>query len=224
VLSASLNGLKLTQTSKSLGTQELYISPLGIKVINSKMGRGMICCPPDWKVINWSTRTNTYAVEEYKMWKPYLNMGEQVFNGFDIHDVSFGSPIAGRVANHPTETYRSTDAFSKQTLYKREHRLVPGGAPLVVTMDCAVEPAMPPQVGELMERQYQSPHLKGVPLRMVFLTCNRETAVELDTNSLTPLQLTKEDYSFPKNLRKVQSDQQLNRAPSNEDLKDLMGM
>ncbi|HEY9719420.1 MAG TPA: hypothetical protein V6C69_18220 [Trichormus sp.] len=224
VLAASLNGFKLTQTSKSLGTQDVYVSPLGIKVINQRMGRGMVCCPPDWKVINWSTRTNTYAVEDYKKWKPYLTMGEQVFNGYDIRDVSFASPIAGTVAKYPATTYKSTDTFSKQMLYKRDHRLIPGGAPLVVTMDCADEPPLPSQIGEIMERQYQSPHLKGIPLRMVFLTLNRETSVELDTSSLTPVQLTKADYVFPKNLRQVQSDQQLNRAPSNEDLKDLMGL
>lgn len=221
---APSNGLKLSQTSKSLGTQEIYISPLGIKVINPKMGRGMICCPPDWKVINWSTRTNSYAVEEYKHWKPYLTMGEQVFDGYDIRDMSFALATAGKVANHPTKEYKSTDAFSKEMLNRREHRKIAGAAPMAVTINCIEDPPMPPEIGELMERQYQSPHVKGVPLRMVFLTCNREKSIELDTSSLTPIQLTKADYVFPKNLRKVESEQQLNRAPTNEDLKDLMGL
>jgi len=222
--SASPNGLKLTQRSKTYGTQDVYISPLGIKVINEKMGRGMICGPPDWKVINWCTRTNSYAIEDYKKWKPYLSMSDQVFSGFDIREVPFEKPTVGKVANQPTRHYKSPQAFAQEMLYRHAHRTSPGAAPQVVHFDLMEAPSMPAQIGALMERSYQTPEVTGVPLRVSYLNCNNENTIELDTISLTPIELTKSDYVFPKNFKKMQTDAEIYRPPSNQDLKDLMGM
>jgi hypothetical protein len=49
---------------KTLGKAHIYLSAKGLKMDNERLGRVLICRPPDWKVAMFSNSTHQYYVQD----------------------------------------------------------------------------------------------------------------------------------------------------------------
>jgi len=168
------SGWVLTQRSKELGDQYVYLSANGVKCVNPRQGVGLVAKSPSWDVYFYNDRTKQYYSLSFDSWRRKLEG-----RGRAPRNISWRKAKAGNIIG------------LKATRYTAINPQPTRGQNPWVEADCWVadQIKVPPRLAELLTTAYGLPTTQLVPLRVMYKRANGSEETILDTyhQQTTPL-------------------------------------
>jgi hypothetical protein len=188
---ADEQGWVLTQRSKSLGDQYVYISPSGVKVQNAQQGVGTVVRAPNWDVLFFNDKSRLYFSMSYQQWKTKL-----AANKAKIPPANWVTGRSGSIAG------------LKATQYVMKNAARPRGPNDWVSAEywVANDIKVNPRLSELLSTAYGTPDNSCVPLRLSYRTAAGKTGMSLDTYREQATSIPTSYYNGPNGYQLAKSE------------------
>lgn len=177
-------GWVLQQNSDYVGSQVIYLSPEGMKLVTRVVTT--IILSPSQRVIMYNDKNKTYYESTYEMWKKQFPGHPEGTPGRTIRRGQTGT-VAGIPA----------------TQYFFEN---PEGGKRRVTEEywTAADSSIPPQLSAAMSRVSDLPPNFGIPLRIFVIKPGGNRVTALDTTQCNRTWVPSTIFNHPGNYRKVE--------------------
>ena len=120
------NGWVLTQYSKVLGNQYVYLSAAGVKCISPQNGVGWVSMSPNWNITFFNNKTNLYYPCSDTSWK--VTVDKYKITPSDIKWVKVSS---GYIAKIKASEYKATNTGVKSQM-QEPNNAMPSSLTLLV--------------------------------------------------------------------------------------------
>ena len=211
--SAKENGWILTQHSKIIGDQYLYISPHGVKCINPKQGIGWISQTPNWNITFFNDKTKLYYPLSSASWKTKITK-----NGLVPANVSWSKISTGSIAGLKATEYQMVNSSSSANTNKWQS----------AAYWTANEINVPPSLAQLINSACGLPTSDAVPLQLSYRSQKGTTETLLSTYHQQNSNIPDSYFAAPTGYKMARNEvevlvSQENRALINEFANDLGG-
>jgi hypothetical protein len=181
---ATEQGWILTQRSRQLGDQYVYLSEEGLKCINPKQGFGLVTQAPNWHIGIFNNKTKLYYTLSLDAWKQKLNFRTKLPTNISWNKAETTN-IAGLRATHYVMHNQATQEQGNSML----------SADYWVADDIKV----PPQLANMLSSVYGLPTMQNVPLRLAYTDTNGKVETVLDTYQQQSAPIPANSYTVPAN-------------------------
>jgi len=207
---AAGSGWVLTQRSKELGDQYVYLTPSGLKCVNPRQGLGLITRAPAWDISFYNDKTRLYYSLAFSSWKRKLEARGKTTGNLIWRKSQFGH-IAGLKATKYLVTKSASAPPSRWV-----------SADYWVADDIKV----PAQLADMLSTAYGLPVTRSIPLRVTYKDINGQSETILDTYQGQSHFIPQSYLAAPKDYRLAKSELDVmmtdeNRQLVNDIAKDL---
>jgi hypothetical protein len=159
-------GWVLTQRSKELGDQYVYLNASGVKCVNPRQGVGLVAKSPNFDVYFYNDRTRSYYSLSFDSWRRKLQGRSRTPRNIAWHKAKAGNIIG-----------------LKSTRYTATNPQPARGQNAWVEANCWVadQIKVPPRLAELLTTAYGLPTTQLVPLRVTYKRVDGSEETILDT-------------------------------------------
>jgi hypothetical protein len=161
--SAKETGWILTQRTKLLGDQYVYISTHGVKCINPKQGIGWITQTPNWNITFFNEKTKLYYPLSSSSWKTKIAK-----NGLIPSNIKWSKISTGSVAGLKASQYKMVNSASSNGTQSTKW--------LSATYWLADEINVPASLAQLISSACGLPASDSIPLELSY--CNQKGNTE----------------------------------------------
>lgn len=214
--SADDPGWVLTQKSRTLGDQYVYISPNGLKLVNPAVGFAIVSHAPDWNITLFNEKTRVYYETTASKWKHDLEA--RGLKGSDLLNGSWKRATKGNIAGTKCTQYvmgPNTSTFTN--LHGKKVTMSVKGAWYWIADDIKV----PPNLVDLMSTAYGLPTSPSVPLRLsVDGTHGEEKFLDTYRTQTSPIPVSY--FTCPAGFKQVSSDAEVMMTADQKQMIDDM--
>jgi len=191
-----------TETDKTI----IQLSHLGLKVTNVKGGTVIICTPPKWDVVAFSTSAKRICRKDLKHFCGEYRVFYTLFQKPGFSDIPLAKETKpGNIRGLPVECYHSTPAFGSKQLANFLSGEVRGNYPQVVEYCTSRKLESTPQMDFVLRRLYGMPDAPGVPISLTFRRVDQANESELETLKVSPKRYSADDFKIPSGLQSVEN-------------------
>jgi hypothetical protein len=200
-------GWVLTQRSKELGDQYVYLSPSGLKCVNPRQGVGIVTKAPNWNVSLYNERTRLYYSLTFDQWKKKLEA-----RGRSPRDLSWRKGQSGHIAGLKATRYVMTNTAASGRHSNKEW----------VSADYWVADQIkaPAQLASMLTTTYGLPAIHGVPLRLRYTDASGRSETVLDTYQQQSTPVPDSYLACPSGYRLAKSEIEVMMTEENKQMVD----
>lgn len=208
---ASDQGWVLTQRSKELGDQYVYLNSKGFKCLNPRQGIGLVAKAPDWHLSFYNENTRRYFTLNSVAWRRKLETSAQSAANFSWQKGE-GGQIAGLRA-------------TKFIVHKRSQKTGLAGSRKINKWTeadywVADDIKVPAQLAEMLASAYGLPTLRSIPLRVTYKNTNGQMETILDTYQQRATPVPDSYLTFPTGYQPAKNEMEVMITEENERLID----
>ncbi len=181
---AAEQGWVLTQRSRQLGDQYVYLSGDGLKCINPKQGIGLVTQAPNWHIEIFNNRTRLYYTLTFDAWKRKLTASANLPANITWNKAGTANIAGLRSTHYVMRRNESTGAGAKW---------------LAADYWVADEIRVPPQLANMLSTVYGLPTMQFVPLRLAYTDPGGNVETILDTYQQQSTALPASYFVVPSN-------------------------
>lgn len=165
---AGASGWVLTQRSKEMGDQYVYLSPNGLKCVNPRQGVGLVARAPSWNVFFYNEKTRLYYSLTFDSWRRKLEARRRA-----PRNIAWRKSQSGNVAGLKATKYVASNSTASSV----------GRGNAWSSADCWVadQIKVPQRLAEMLTTVYGLPTTQAVPLRVTYTDLNGREETILDT-------------------------------------------
>lgn len=200
--SGANQGWVLTQRSRQLGDQYVYLSGEGLKCINPKQGFGLITQAPNWHIELFNNRTRLYYTLTLDAWKKKLTARLPANIAWSKTD---SINIAGLRATH-------------YVMHKNASLGAEGSKWLSADYWVADDIRVPPQLANMLSTVYGLPTMQFVPLRLAYTDASGKVETILDTYQQQSAAIPASYFATPAGFSLAKSEMEIMVSSENRQL------
>ena len=197
------SGWVLTQRSKELGDQYVYLSQSGLKIVNPRQGVGLAAKAPNWDVSFYNEKTRLYYRLTFDSWRRKLEARSRA-----PRNISWRKTKAGSVAGLKATRYVATNPMAQRSSNQW------------VSAECWVadQIKVPAKLAEMLTTAYGLPTTQLVPLRVMYTDANGREETFLDTYQQQTTPLPDSYLTAPSGFRLAKSEAEVMMTEENRQL------
>jgi hypothetical protein len=218
---ANEQGWYLEQVSRLNGRHKLYISTNAVKSVNVSGGFSYLSHAPDWKVIIFNDRAQTYFDTTLDALQ-----GESAVALYAPHRVDLEYGVWSKGADSTlqlggkevkTSHYEMTETKAVQPKQTSKFDV-----PYLRGVSRADywelrDSVLPEHISALLRRIYVYPKRHGIPVQMYWLNLQRAPKYALETTKIVQQKLPADTFSAPKNYKRVANELLVYTTPSSNE-------
>lgn len=204
------NGWVLSQMSQSspmAGGQTIYITPSGMRSLDSKTGLSMFTKGPAWNVVLFNKQTRKFYQTPLQSW---LQSFQRRNLGGKFEGASWRRGRQGSVCNVRAYEF----VMDHPPAMKAPARTVHGHTRTMPTIKAAslwvaTDIVTPPQVSAIISKIYGIPDCQRIPLRLVITDGSGRNQVAMDTMKVAKTPVPDSVFDIPAGYAQVKSDMEV---------------
>jgi len=169
------------------GPATIFISALGLKILNPQRHNTLVCCPPEWKVTVYDDAQKVYATSALKQYLKNPNL--MVFRSFN--QVKVAPAATGKkdtLFAVPIYEYASSHCSLDDRTHEASYWIVK-------------DPSLPLDACRVYSQLSNLPILPGVVVKTSSNRRDGFNEIALKTYGIKFVNLSQSDYSVPKNFK-----------------------
>lgn len=200
-VSAAEKGVFLYQTSGLLGDLDVFISPIGVKIIAAKTGTVTVSTPPEWKTVTYNPKTKNSYAAPLKSFSGYLPRETFQTTGLPWSQLPLVQSKTDQVAGMTAEAYVTPESFTNKQLKDQNNECADSAfissAKFVATKGISA----PSQAFALLSQFHSLPNRGALPLKFQYKDLRGNLNTMLVTSQCKPVEVSKEDFEIPADLK-----------------------
>lgn len=214
----SQKGWHIYQESQIYGDHEIFVSTLGVKVVNKKLGTSVVLQLPSRKFTMYNQRMKIMYQTELRLWKGGIARRMKIIFP-DQLDFNWKNTGSQTIAGLNSTIFSCTNIASK----RRRSKLGLLKEPKVYKYYVADDIKVPEDAANMVAQYYDFPRMGKIPLKVTHGSGSHK--LRLDTLKSEEIAIPASAYAVPPNLKAVKDDGQLLFEGSGTDtgLLDLIG-
>jgi hypothetical protein len=200
---AAEQGWVLTQRSRQLGDQYVYLSGDGLKCINPKQGIGLVTQAPNWHIEVFNNRTRLYYSLTLDAWKKKLTARAN---------------LPANIAWNKAEAANIAGLRATHYVMRRNGSTGQGTKWLAADYWVADDIRVPPQLANMLSTVYGLPTMQFVPLRLAYTDPNGNVETILDTYQQQSTALPASYFVVPSNCTPAKNEMEVMVSNENRHL------
>jgi hypothetical protein len=204
---AIASGWVLTQRSKELGDQYVYLSQTGLKCINPRQGIGIVTKAPNWTVSIFNEKTKLYYSLTFDQWKRKL-----ASRGRNPSQISWRKGQGGQIAGLKATRYVMTNTAPHAGRSRSEW--------VAADYWVADQIRVPEQLANMLTATYDLPVTHCVPLRLSYTDAGGRSETVLDTYQQQATAVPDSYLTCPTGLRLAKNEVDVMMTEENKQMMD----
>jgi hypothetical protein len=221
--------IMLEQDSLLLGPLTVTISASAMKISAKRSGVVIVSKGPEWKIIEFNTRTKKIFTTPLSAYSAAKGNGTQsiftAFHGFTLSDIPLEKCEPSSAFALPVHNFKASKNFQQKMEQRRKTEKMNGSSPENAVYQTLDSPVYAAQECNILARTTGCAELSAIPIKLIYTGSDQKPYPWLVTTSAQKKQVTDKDFAIPSNYEAVKTERMVNETKATaEGVMDLFDM